>query len=120
MTNSSTPRAIIAGKAVYEAQKSRKLAALGEKPAYGFPSEDLCAWQIAESRRGIIEAEIVESLYGYSVRYASGIYNFGLIASSRAREVDGSIESAIAYAKRWQSADPERRFVTARLEKVAA
>lgn len=116
----STPRNIIAGEAVYEAQQNRKLATLGEKPAFGYPSEALCTWQIAEGRRGVIEAEIVKSIYGYSVRYASGIHNFGLIASARARQVDGSLESAIAYAKAWQSADPERRFVTAPLAMEAA
>lgn len=61
-------------------------------------------------RLGYVEAEIVRSIYGYTLRYASGLFNFGLIA--RAREIGGSYEQAVEYARTWCSKDPVHRFVT--------
>ena len=103
-------RKILVGQDVRDAQLARKHAALGVRDTY--PSEPLCAWQIAESRRGIIEAELVESFRGWTVRYASGLQNFGLIAGVRRGDLDGSYEAALAFATAWQAADPERRFVS--------
>ena len=41
-----------------------------------YSSEPLCEWQRDVSRRGIVGAEIVESMYGWSVRYDSGLQNW--------------------------------------------
>lgn len=103
-------REIIAGREVFEAQEARKVAALGETPPTGFRSDALCEWQRSEARHGIVEAEIVKSMYGYGLRYASGLHDFGIIA--RAAEIGGSLEDAIAFAKSWQAADAARRFVS--------
>jgi hypothetical protein len=81
-----------------------------------FDSQTLVAFQIRMSGLGYIEAEIVESSYGYSVRYASGLQNFGLIFSSRNREVDGTLEGAIAAAQKWQAQAPSHRYVSRRVE----
>lgn len=103
-------REIIAGREVFEAREARKAAALGDTPPTGFRSETLCQWQRSEAKLGIVEAEIVKSIYGYGLRYASGLNNFGIIA--RAQEIGGSLEDAIAFAKSWQAADASRRFVS--------
>lgn len=75
-------------------------------------SEALCAVQREQARRGILAAELVESVYGWSVRYASGVQNFGLLASSRRGQVDGSRADAEAWARRWVAQDPGRRYVS--------
>ena len=75
-------------------------------------SEALPDAQIALSRAGFIEATIVRSLYGYDVRYASGIYEWGLIYSSRGGQLNGTLEDAMAKAGEWQRIQPHRRFVT--------
>jgi len=108
-------RIVLFGNDVYEAQRVRKIALLGDKETY--PSEVLCRWQISESKYGICEAEIVESFYGYSVRYASGIMNFGIIAGCRSGQLDGSWEAACAFAKDWQARVPGRYVTTS--ERVA-
>lgn len=102
---------VVAGNDVYTAQQARKAAALGVHQRYN--STALCNWQEAEHNRGIVEAEIVMSMYGYSLRYASGLLNWGLIASCRSGELDGTYECAVARARRWAVVDPNRRYVTA-------
>lgn len=104
---------IIAGLDVVEAiraERARTVAA-GSRPGT-FDSETLCRHQERIASRGVLGAEIVKSNYGYSVRYDSGLQNWGLLASSRAGTVDGSLEAAIAWAKTWQAEDPTRRYVS--------
>ena len=100
---------IIAGETVYQAERARKHAALGVKMEY--ESAALCAWQVQEHQHGIRAAEIVESNYGYSLRHASGLDNWGLILSARTRELDGTLEAAVAAARSWCAVDPDRRYV---------
>lgn len=80
--------------------------------AHGFASDALCDWQVAVARRGYREAELVKSIYGWSVRAASGLENFALLASCRASQVDGSFEDAVRWARAWAAQDPARRWVT--------
>ena len=76
----------------------------------GFASEDLCSLQRKQAARGILGAELVESKYGWSVRYDSGLQNWGLIASSRSGTLDGSLEAAAAWAQAWAAEDPSHRY----------
>ena len=99
---------IIVGEAVYQAECERKVAALGDQPPY--TSEALCRWQVQEHRSGIRAAEIVLSNYGYSLRHASGLDNFGLIRSARSGALDGTLDAAVAAAKAWCAQDPLRRY----------
>lgn len=78
-----------------------------------FNDEALCALQRAEARRGILGVEIAESMYGWSVRYNSGLQNFALLASSRRGDLDGTYEAAEKFAIDWVAADPERRYAEA-------
>jgi hypothetical protein len=114
MNSTTYTRIIVAGQDVAD-----KISAL--KTQYVIPSmkmpgcydsETLCTFQRKVSQGGYVEAEIVESMYGFSVRYASGLHDFGLIFSARSKEVDGTLEGAIAAAQQWQAADPSRRFVS--------
>jgi hypothetical protein len=103
---------IIAGQDVADriaALKAKTVLPSLKRPGC-FDSESLCAHQRAVSSAGYIEAQIVESNYGFGLRYASGLQDFGLIYS--ARDLGGSLEAAITAAQKWQAADPERRWVT--------
>jgi hypothetical protein len=99
---------IIAGEQVYLDQQARKISTLGDHKF--FPSEPLCAWQSLERSRGYCAAEIVESRYGYSLRHASGLDNWGLIASSRRGDLDGTLADAERAAIRWCALDPSHRY----------
>lgn len=81
-------------------------------------SEELCELQRKQARRGIIGVEIVESNYGCSVRYDSGLQNFGLVASSRAGELDGTLADAERFAREWVARDPERRYAWKRTRRA--
>lgn len=76
----------------------------------GYASEDLCALQREQSARGIVGAEVVTSNYGNSVRYDSGLQDFGLLAGSRSGMLDGTLEHAERWAREWVAKDPARRY----------
>jgi hypothetical protein len=97
-------RNIVAGQDVYDAYRARRLTALGMGP---HDSEALCEFQKREARHGLVEAEIVKTIYGHSLRYASGLHDFGLIGRKL-----GTLEQATQFAVNWQAQDPERRFVS--------
>jgi len=107
--------AVVAGRDLLvqmEADRDR----LVPKTAGGcYSSEELCALQRSEARRGILGVELVDSNYGWSVRYDSGLQNFGLLAGSRSGQLDGSLEDAERYAREWVACDPERRYAWRRL-----
>jgi hypothetical protein len=75
-----------------------------------FASEPLCAWQREVHARGFRDVELVQSVYGWSVRSGTGLENFALLASSRAGQVDGSYEDALRWATKWCADSPERRY----------
>ena len=100
---------IVSGEALVDDMSNEQRAKV-ERTGAGFNSEQLCTLQRDQAARGILGAEIVQSNYGFSVRYDSGLQNFGLLASSRARELDGTLEDAERWAKRWVEADPQRRY----------
>jgi hypothetical protein len=88
----------------------------------GYASDQLCALQCEQAGRGILGVELVKSIYGWSVRYDSGLQNFGLVARTKARggELDGSLEAATAFATKWVASDPERRYAWMRKDNVLA
>ena len=94
---------VIAGRDVVDAINDRRAA-----------GGDLVRQQEADANAGFLGAELVESSFGWSVRYDSGLQDWGLLASSRRGDVDGSRASAEAWAKTWQARDPSRRYVWAR------
>jgi hypothetical protein len=95
---------IIAGQALYDALQAEKARRCRRN------AEDLCRVQEEIARRGIVGAQLVQSIYGWGVRYDSGLQNWGLIASSRAKQVDGTLEDAERFALAWVAEDPARRY----------
>lgn len=81
----------------------------------GYNSDDICAMQRDQSRRGITGIEIVKAIKGYSVRYDSGLQNFGLLATSS--DLGGSLEAAEQFAHKWVSQDASRRYAWRRVER---
>jgi hypothetical protein len=100
---------IVAGQELHTALLAEREARV-PKGAGGYASEPLCQLQRERSSRGILGAEIVDTNYGWSVRYDSGLQNWGLLASSRVGTIDGSLEAAEAWAAAWVARDPQRRY----------
>lgn len=107
---------IIFGQDVVEAiriERDRTVRPSAHTPGC-YDSESVCAHQRRMASRGYLGAELVKSIYGYSVRYDSGLQNWGILAGSRSGQLDGSFEDAVRWAKRWQENDPTRRYVWTR------
>jgi hypothetical protein len=104
-------RTIIAGAALAASLDAEREALVAKTAGGYFNSEQLCDLQIKRSQRGICEVEIVKSNYGYSVRYASGLQDFGLLRGARGA-ADPSFEAAKKFCEDWVAADPTRRFAT--------
>jgi hypothetical protein len=104
---------IVAGNELLAAMEAEQIAKVPQT-GYGFASEQLCELQRKQAARGILGVEIVESNYGFSVRYDSGLQNWGLLASSKSRQLDGSFEAACKWAIDWVAQDPDRRYAWAR------
>lgn len=70
-----------------------------------YASDSLVPWQQEISRRGILGAEIVKTIYGYSLRYDSGLQNFGIITGRI-----GTLEQAENIAREWIAREPAKRY----------
>jgi hypothetical protein len=81
--------------------------------------ESLVRWQEREGSYWL-GAEIVESIYGFGLRYASGLQGFGVIFGHRDRGYDGQYETAVRYAEWWVEMDPEHRYVFVRNSAIPA
>ena len=103
--------AIHAGAALVDALTEETLARCAHTPA----PEDLVVVQREQAARGIVGVELVKSNYGWSVRYDSGLQNFGIVASARrGGQVDGSWDSAVRFALDWVAQDPAKRYAWSR------
>lgn len=102
---------IIAGQKLHASIEAQRDATVPKSGAY-FQSEPLCEFHHSLDRRGILGAQLVKSIYGWSVRYDSGLQNFGIIAGSRSGQLDGTYEDAVRYAQYWVDLDPTRRYVS--------
>lgn len=98
---------IVAGEAVVNTMRAGRESVTKNSMGY-LDSEELCEIQRQESRRGYIGVEIIKSSMGTSVRYDSGLNDFGLVASSRS--LGGTYEAAEAFVKQWVEVDPTRRY----------
>lgn len=88
----------------------------GCRPASGEPDRDLCRRQEQEHREGFEGVEIGPSIYGWSVRYDSGLNGFNLVASSRCGQIDGTRTDAIRFATEWVNENPTRRYAWMRAD----
>lgn len=71
-----------------------------------------------EDRRGVLEAEVVLSAYGPTLRYQSGLHNFGVIIG--ARGYNRTPAEFVAAAKAWRNEDPKKRKIQGRTDDVIA
>jgi hypothetical protein len=108
---------IVAGEALVDAMSEETLKRCRDTGGGYRSSEDLCALQRDQAGRGILGAEIIVSSTGCSVRYDSGLQNFGLLAGSRSGYLDGTLEHAERWAKEWVAKDPTRRYAWRRKTK---
>lgn len=102
---------IVAGTDLIDALTAEQVARV-PRGCGGFKSEDLCVLQREQSARGILGVEIVKSFKGHSVRYDSGLQDFGLLA--RSNELGGTFDAAEKFARDWVSKDPTRRYAWCR------
>jgi len=100
---------IIAGVDLVKKVQAEKKAAVRQTGA-GYASEDLCAFQRRQAGAGLLGVEVVMSNYGCSVRYDSGLQNWGLLASARRKDIDGTVEAAEAWVRKWVAEDPAHRY----------
>jgi len=80
--------------------------------------ESLPNVQIDQHSRGRCAIELVETIYGYSIRYASGLDNWGILFGSRMAGRPIHRAEAIEWGKQWVARDPEKReFFTRKSDK---
>lgn len=68
-----------------------------------YDSADLCKVQVDQHRRGRRSATPVKTMYGWTVRLASGLDERQILCKVETRE------EAIAWGKAWANEDPENR-----------
>lgn len=106
---------IVIGQQVHAAlmAERERLVPHSKRPGleHCYESKPLCQWQSDVHYRGYRGAELVKSIYGWSVRSDSGMENFCLIYSSRAGQVDGTFEDAVRAAQEWVDENPGKRYV---------
>jgi hypothetical protein len=68
-------------------------------------STDLCALQVDQSSRGRRSAQLSLSLYGWTVRHASGLQGRAILFSSK----DHDPTKAYEWGCEWANADPHNR-----------
>lgn len=108
----------IAGEAVWNQLVAEKEATIPRSTVPGredcFQSGPLCRLQSEQYNRGFLGVELVQSLFGWSVRYDTGLKNFDIAASARHGEVDGTYSAAVAFAETWVEGDPDHRYAWVR------
>ena len=101
----------IAGEELWNELQVEKIASVPQNAAGLFESKALCALQAKQAQRGIVGAELVKSGYGWMVRYASGIQNFGVIAGGNFGSLNGwTYWTAEKFAEDWVAEDPAHRY----------
>lgn len=107
---------VFAGAELYESLAAERKALVDAARAKQvFRTDDtLCGVQEAQARRGILGVNLVESIYGWTVRYDSGLQNFSILAGARRGDVNGSYEDAERFAREWVAQDPARRYAWVR------
>lgn len=100
---------IIAGENLVDAMTAETKAHC-EWTGRGYRSDDVCTLQREHAAKNIVGAEVIVTSMGCSVRYDSGLQNFGLLAGSKSGMLDGSLGHAEQWAREWVSKDPARRY----------
>ena len=83
-------------------------------------SESLCNVQVEQHARGRRSAVLTSTMYGWSVRLASGLDENQLLFGYRVTgRRDITREEAVEWGKAWANKDPEHREFYARRSDVA-
>jgi hypothetical protein len=70
-----------------------------------FESKSLSEMQIEQASKGRLSANLIRSIYGWTVRYASGLQDFSILYASRKFD----IKQALEFGIEWANNDPENR-----------
>lgn len=113
---------IVAGQTVVDGlRQARQQTVRPSSDRLGcFDSADLITQQCREAAAGIVGVEICVFSSGCSVRYDSGLQGFGLLASAKRGNIDGTYEDAARWASAWQAQEPTKRYVWVRKADIAA
>jgi hypothetical protein len=102
---------IVAGQRAYQAEQDSKSANV--KPSSYMPgcweTESLVRWQAGAGREWR-SAQLVKSVYGWSVRATSGLDGFAILAGCRRGELDGTFADALRWVESWVAQDPTSRY----------
>ena len=95
----------IAGEETWNKLQAEKIMKV-RKSERGYNSRELIILQGEWSSRGVLGAELVQSMHrNWTLRYDSGIQNWGIIAA------DMTKGEVIEYAIAWVAMDPSHRYV---------
>jgi hypothetical protein len=75
--------------------------------------EDLVRLQVEFHGRGRLEAKVVDTIHGWSVRYATGLMDFGLLF----RRLPTYAE-AVRQGTAWVNQDPDNRALFVRNDRI--
>jgi len=103
---------IFLGAGVAAQLQADKIATVPQAWAGVFESEPLCAWQSRVRGQGYREAVIVTTKFGFSLRNASGIDSWSIIAGVRQGTTDGTLADVERIAAAWYAENPAKRVVT--------
>lgn len=105
------PWVIVVGTDVEKSLQMDKLSRvpLVDHPPGCFESEPLCQWQADKHAQGYACCVLQPTIYGWSVRAQSGLDGFAILAGVRSGELDGSLDSAVRWARAWCAQFPARR-----------
>lgn len=98
-------RHVFAGKEAFDRWEADKQANV---PNFGglYDSDALCAFQGKQADQGRRGCKVDESIYGWTLRYDSGLQNHRIILATGSDDLDNAMEEA----KRWVAQDPKNRY----------
>jgi hypothetical protein len=106
---------IVAGQEAYETEQELKRTRVEPSPSIPgtWESESLVKFQGWIHAQGFRSVELVETIYGWSVRSGSGLENFRLLRSARELP-EGGYDSALTWAANWCAQNPRHRYAFVR------
>ena len=98
---------ILAGESVVDTLRAENASLENLDPLRFDFNEELCALQRRQSNRGYVPAHLVKSMYGWTLRYASGLQGFSIIT-----RLGKDFDTAVEGAREWASDAPDHRYVS--------
>lgn len=102
---------VVAGVDVFNAISAEVAAKCPRHPNGRFIAAEVAVIHAQQAIRGFLGAQLCRDIYGWGLRYDSGLQGFAIIASGREiKDGCGLLEDAEALARRWCAADPLFRY----------